>query len=128
MESYKISKAWHLGHEVAESIHYLMKLLPEDAKQIAGELRCYSASVPHLITASVAKKSKVHKLKCYEYAREATVDLLEVLDRARNQKYIDQKYYDEQAKKVIEAQKQLTHVIRKVKMDLATAEKEKKWH
>ncbi|MDL2363542.1 MAG: four helix bundle protein [Patescibacteria group bacterium] len=112
MDSYRLSKAWHLAHSVAIDVHALARELPKsDHYNIHEEIRIASARVPLTIEASTKKKSH-EKLKHYKIARFAATELHDVLMLAREQQYIEKQVFTDLASRTIEAQQLLTSLIR----------------
>jgi four helix bundle protein len=121
MDSYRASKAWHLGRELAREVQAVVKLLPEDGSNLPGYMRRSSVAVPLHIASSVSKKLHEERLECYVQAREAAIQLQEHLSLARDMKYIEKQAFDTMAAKAIETQNILTILIRKVSYEMAQA-------
>jgi four helix bundle protein len=121
MDSYKASKAWHIGQELAREVYHLVKQLPNDGSNVPGNLRKTSVAIPLHIAASVTKKAQKEKLECYVQAREAVIQLQDHLKLAKSVDYIEHELHRELAEKAIEAQNLLTFLIRKLSYELAAA-------
>ncbi len=122
MDAYTVSKAWHIGHELAIDIHKLAKQLPaEDKFNLEKHLRRTSAAGPLKLAESLEKKLLHEKLHCYHAAREAMIELHEHLIRARDHKYIERDLFQELASRAISVQRLLSFLIRKTKQDIMTA-------
>lgn len=121
MDSYKASKAWHLGRELVREIQAVVRELPDDGSNLPGYLRRSSVAIPLHIASSVSKKLQEEKLECYVQAREAAIQLQEHLSLAKDMKYIESQAFEAMAAKAIEAQNILTILIRKVSYEMARA-------
>jgi four helix bundle protein len=119
MDSYRASKAWHLGRELAREVQDLVKQLPPDGSNLPGYMRKTSVAVPLYIASSITKKLYADKLECYVQARDAAVQLQEHLSLARDMKYLEQQTFEALAAKAIEAQNILTVLIRKASYEMA---------
>lgn len=113
MDSYKLSKAWHIGHKLAVTVHELARGIPHsDHYKLNIQLRRASASVPLLLEESLAATSHPDKHRCYNLAREAAAELHEHLLLARERQYIDQASFKQVAGQSIDVYHLLTSVIR----------------
>ena len=121
MDSYRISKAWHISCEVAEEVQFLVVLLPRDGLVMRGLMEQLSATIPDVLTKSVDQKDKSVKLKFYIHASQSANQLLHHLGKVRELNYVEEEYYQALAAKVIEMEKQLNNVINKTKQE-ASAE------
>lgn len=121
MDSYRASKVWHLGQEIAREVHAVVKQLPDDGSNLPGYMRKSSVSIPMHVASSISKKKLQEKLDCYVNARQAAIDLTEHLKQAKDVKYIESEVFKELASKTIEAQNLLTILIRKTHYDMAAA-------
>ncbi len=83
MDSYKASKAWHFGHELAVDIHKLASRLPkDDGFNLGAKMRRYSRQAPKKIAESVERILNEEKVECYKLARASIEDLQEHLSLA----------------------------------------------
>lgn len=113
MDSYKASKAWHFGHDLAIDVHALSKQLPKnDEFDLARHLCRTSASAPLKIAESIERSLERDRLACYKLAREAVIELQEQLSLARDLHYIEQEAFDGLAAKAITTQNLLSGLIR----------------
>jgi four helix bundle protein len=113
MDSYKASKAWHFGHDLAIEAHRLARQLPEnDEFNLAVHLRRTSSTAPLKIAESLERSLEHEKLACYKQAREAVVELQELLSLARDLHYIEQRAFEELAAKAITTHNLLSNLIR----------------
>jgi four helix bundle protein len=121
MDSYRASKAWHLGRELAREAQAVVKQLPEDGSNLPGYMRRSSVAIPLHIASSVSKKLHHEKLECYVQARDAAIQLQEHLSLAKDMNYIETHAFEAMAAKTIEAQNILSVLIRKVSYEMAQA-------
>jgi four helix bundle protein len=113
MDSYKASKAWHVGHDLAIAVYGLAQRLPDnDEFNLAEHLRRTSAAASSRIAESIERQLEHEKLACYKLAREAVVELQEHLSLARDLQYIEQQVFEELAGKAITAHNLLSGLIR----------------
>jgi four helix bundle protein len=113
MDSYKASKAWHVGHDLAINVHRLARRLPvNDEFNLAVHLRRTSSAAPLRIAESVKRTPEHEKLACYKQAREAVIELQELLSLARDLHYIEQQAFEELANKAITTHNLLSGLIR----------------
>ncbi len=113
MDSYKVSKAWHVGRVLAADVLELARQIPETEHYgLSGHLRRTSATVPVTIAESVKHTLHAKKLECYHLAREALVELQEHLQLARDRGYIEQRAFEDMAGRAISAYRLLTSLIR----------------
>lgn len=121
MDSYRASKAWHIGHDLANEVQAVVKSLPADGSNLPGYLRRSSVALPLHVASSIPKKLQQEKLDCYVKAREAAIQLQEHLSLARDLQYIEHQTFEAMAGKAIEAQNILTILIRKVSYEMSQA-------
>jgi four helix bundle protein len=115
MESYRLSKAWHLAHSVALEIRSFAAELPKsDHYNTHRDICRASAVVPMAIKESLRQEQPHIRLQHFEVAREATRDLHEVLMLAHEQRYIETALFKKLAQQTIEAQQILTGLIRAI--------------
>jgi four helix bundle protein len=113
MDSYKASKIWHIGHDLAILVYGMTQQLPEnDEFGLAEHLRRTSATVSHKIAESVERSLEHEKLASYKLAREAVIELQEHLSLARDLHYIEQHAFEELAAKAITTHNLLSGLIR----------------
>ena len=121
MDSYKTSKAWHIGHKLAIEVHHLVRRLPEDDEfNLAVHLRRTSSAAPLKIAESVERSLENEKLACYKVAREAMIELQELLSLARDLHYIEQQVFDELASQAVATHNLLSGLIRSLTDDKST--------
>jgi four helix bundle protein len=122
MDSYKASKAWHVGHDLAIEVHRLAQQLPaNDEFNLAVHLRRTSSAAPLKIAKSVEHALEHEKLACYQGAREAVIELQELLSLARDLHYIEQGVFDELAAKAVTAHNLLSNLIRSLTNSKSTS-------
>ena len=121
MDSYRVSKAWHISHLLAAEIHELVLALPESERELAGQLRQASVAAYHSLAMSVGKELQKEKLKHYGVARDAAIELQGHLLSAREKKHITADTFQDMAGRAIETQQIMTGLIRKVSRELAGA-------
>jgi four helix bundle protein len=122
VSAYKISKAWHIGHDLAIAIHKTVRDMPGgDSSELAVHMRRSAATAPLKLAESIELSARHEKLACYQAARDALVDLQQHLSLAYDVHYIERQLHDELAGKAIAAHQLLNTLIRKTRQDTTTA-------
>jgi four helix bundle protein len=118
MSSYQLSKAWHHGHRLAIAVHQLSWQLPKnDEFKLALNLRRASAIAPTKLQESLEQSTTHDKLRSYEAARRAVIEVQEHLSLARDLHYIDEQLFRILARQAIVAQRTLTEMIQAIKKE-----------
>ncbi len=123
MDSYKVSKAWHVSHNLATDVLKLARGIPKsDHYNLGTQLRRSASTVPITIAESVDHNVHHKKLECYSLARESVEQLQEHLQLARDRSYIDQQTFEDMAGRAINTYHLLTSLIRSTNQSIASAE------
>lgn len=115
MDSYKVSKAWHLGHDLAADIQQLARYLSSTELELAGKIRHFAAMTPQKIAESVECSLEHERVKAYKIARAACRELQQHLSLARDLHYIDEQVYQQLADKAIMVYRLLSELIQSSK-------------
>jgi len=95
--SYRVSKAWHVSHELAHELHELVReVVPTDqvAIELAQHLRRASSAAPHHLEISIKKELQREKQLCYREAQFALKEVYTYLAKAHELAYIDKQLFD----------------------------------
>ena len=118
MDSYRVSKAWHISHELADAIRSVIRTKHGQEADLAGKLRVSSVKIPyHIVLASGKTKLKKDKLQHFNAARDAVDEFIVHLHHAKRTHYIEASLHENFSKQALEARKLIAALIYKLNQE-----------